>query len=75
MQNIWTSGGVIMRVYENGKYRDMTIEEIAELEAQTKQFAENLAPTVEEQIAELREGIEKLKELFTPLLNMIGGNK
>ena len=64
-----------MRIYDNGKYRDITPEEIAELEAQAKQFAEKLTPTIEEQVAELREGIEKLKELFTPLLNMIGGNK
>lgn len=61
-----------MRIYKDGIYRDMTTEE---LEAFKEHIEENLAPTVEEQIAELREGIEKLKELFTPLLNMIGGNK
>ena len=64
-----------MKQFLNGKIIDIDFEDIAEFESQTNQFTESLAPTVEEQIAELRDSIEKLKELFTPLLKMIGGNK
>ena len=64
-----------MKQLLNGKVVDIVFEDIAEFESQTNQFTENLAPTIEEQIAELRESIEKLKKLFTPLLKMTGGNK
>lgn len=48
-----------MRVYENGKYRDMTAEEIAEME---RAAAEMPVPTttLEEQVIELREALDLL---------------
>ena len=68
-----------MIIFENGKYRNATPEELKELaemaEKYKQQIEEKLAPTVEEQIEELRESIDKLKELFTPLLKLLGGNK
>ena len=32
MQILWKGGELIMRVYDNGIYRDMTTEEIAEMQ-------------------------------------------
>lgn len=68
-----------MRICENGINRNATPEELKELaemaEKYKEQIEEKLAPTVEEQIEELRESIEKIKELFTPLLKLLGGNK
>ena len=64
-----------MRICENGIYRDMTPEEIAALKEQVEQFIENAKPTIEDEIAELKENLQKLKELFTPLLKLLGGNK
>ena len=43
-----------MRIYDNGIYRDMTAEEIAELEAQaTEQPAPT--PTIEERVGKVEE--------------------
>lgn len=64
-----------MRIYDNGTYRDMTPKEIAALKEQVEQFIENAKPTIEDEIAELKENLQKLKELFTPLLKLLGGNK
>ena len=53
-----------MRVYDNGIYRDMTAEEIAELEKQQSEAPEP-EPTPEEQIKQLE---EQLKAVTTILL-------
>lgn len=60
-----------MRILDNGTYRDMTEEEVAEL----KELRESFKPSVEKQVEEVRENLKELKELFTPLLKMLGGNK
>ena len=56
-----------MRVCENGIYRDMTAEEIAELE---KLAAEMPAPepTAEERIAALEKGNAELRDALDALL-------
>jgi len=33
-----------------------------------------IIPTAEDEIAELRQKVEEIKKLFTPLLKLIGGN-
>ena len=43
-----------MRILENGVYRDMTAEEIAELEAQQTE-APAPTPTIEERVASVEE--------------------
>ena len=45
-----------MKVYENGKLREMTAEEIAELERMAAEMPEP-EPTAEERIAELEEAL------------------
>lgn len=57
-----------MRIYENGIYRDMTAEEIAELE---KLAAEQPAPelTPEERIAALEQDNAELREAMEALLS------
>ena len=56
-----------MRIYENGIYRDMTAEEVAELE---KLAAEQPAPelTPEERIAALEKDNAELREALEALL-------
>ena len=58
-----------MRIYENGIYRDMTAEEVAELE---KLAAEAPAPapepTPEERIAALEKNNAELREALEALL-------
>ena len=49
------------RICENGKYRDMTPEEIEEMERRAAELPEpELTPTNEERIAELEEALELL---------------
>lgn len=48
-----------MRMYDNGVYRDMTAEEIAELERIAAEARKQPA-TLEEQVAELREALDLL---------------
>ena len=57
-----------MRIYENGIYRDMTAEEVAELE---KLAAEQPAPelTPEERIAALEKDNAELREALEALLS------
>ena len=59
-----------MRIYENGIYRDMTAEEVAELE---KLAAEAPAPapepTPEERIAALEKDNAELREAMEALLS------
>lgn len=57
-----------MKIYENGIYRDMTAEEIAEIE---KLAAEQPAPepSLDEQIAELRASNAELREALELLLS------
>lgn len=54
-----------MKIYENGIYRDMTAEEIAELE---KLAAEAPEPSPEERIAELEKDNAELREALDALL-------
>ena len=56
-----------MKIYENGIYRDMTPEEIAELE---KLAAESptIEPTPEERIAALEQDNAELREAMDTLL-------
>lgn len=57
-----------MKIYENGIYRDMTAEEIAELE---KLAAEQPAPelTPEERVAALEQDNAELREAMEALLS------
>ena len=49
-----------MRVYDNGIYRDLTAEEIAEIEALQNQDTPS-EPTLEERVDTLEENTEALK--------------
>lgn len=57
-----------MRIYENGVYRDMTAEEVAEFE---KMVADQPAPepTPEERIAALEKDNAELREAMEALLS------
>lgn len=59
-----------MKIYENGIYRDMTAEEVAELE---KLVAEQPAPepTPEERIAALEQDNAELREAMDALLSKV----
>lgn len=61
-------GGESMRICENGIYRDMTAEEVAELE---KLAAEAPAPepTAEERIAALEKDNAELRDALEALLS------
>lgn len=57
-----------MRIYENGVYRDMTAEEVAELEKlETEMPAPE--PTPEERIAALEQDNAELREAIEALLS------
>lgn len=52
-----------MRICDNGTYRDMTAEEIAEFEAQvTEQPAPT--PTIEERMVSIEETVEAVKTIL-----------
>ena len=52
-----------MRIYDNGIYRDMTAEEIAELEKmQTEQPAPT--PTIEERMASVEEDTKVIRAIL-----------
>ena len=57
-----------MKKYENGIYRDMTAEEIAELEKLAAEQPEP-EPSLDEQIAELRASNAELREALELLLS------
>lgn len=57
-----------MRICENGIYRDMTPEEIAELEKLATEMPEP-EPSLDEQIAELRASNAELREALELLLS------
>lgn len=58
-----------MRIYENGSYRDMTPEEIAELEKSAAEAPEPAPePTPEERIAALEKDNAELREALEALL-------
>lgn len=56
-----------MKIYENGIYRDMTAEEIAELE-KLSAGAPTPEPTPEERIAALEQDNAELREAMEALL-------
>ena len=56
-----------MRIYENGIYRDMTAEEIAELEKLATEMP-SPEPTPEERIAALEKDNAELREAMEALL-------
>lgn len=57
-----------MRIYENGVYRDMTAEEIAELEKLATEMPAP-EPTPEERIAALEKDNAELREALEALLS------
>lgn len=57
-----------MRIYENGIYRDMTAEEIAELEKLATEMPAP-EPTPEERIAVLEKDNAELREAMEALLS------
>ena len=61
-----------MRVFENGKYRDMTAEEIAEMEAMCANIPTPM-PTPEERIAELEKIIAEQDMALMELASMLVG--
>ena len=52
-----------MRIYVNGIYRDMTAEEIAELEAQQTE-APAPTPTIEERMASVEEDTKVIRAIL-----------
>ena len=56
-----------MKIYENGIYRDMTAEEVAEFEKQSTE-APAPEPTAEERIAALEKDNAELREAMEALL-------
>lgn len=64
-RTVW---GESMKVYENGIYRDMTPEEIAELE---RLSAEAPAPTPEGRIAALEQDNAELRSAIEALLTRV----
>lgn len=56
-----------MKIYENGIYRDMTAEEVAEFEKQSAE-APTPEPTAEERIAALEKDNAELREAMEALL-------
>ena len=56
-----------MKIYENGIYRDMTAEEIAEIERLAAEMPV-LEPTPEERIAALEKDNAELREALEALL-------
>ena len=59
-----------MRIYENGIYRDMTADEIAELEKLATEMPAP-EPTPEERIAALEQANAELREALEALLSRI----
>ena len=57
-----------MKIYENGIYREMTAEEVAELERAAAEMPEP-EPSLDEQIAELRASNAELREALELLLS------
>lgn len=57
-----------MKIYENGIYREMTAEEVAELERLAAEMPEP-EPSLNEQIAELRTSNAELREALELLLS------
>lgn len=56
-----------MKIYENGIYRDLTVEEIAELEKLATEMPAP-EPTPEERIAALENDNDELREALEALL-------
>lgn len=59
-----------MRIYENGIYRDMTAEEIAELEKLALE-APTPEPTPDERIAALEKDNAELREVIEALISRV----
>lgn len=59
-----------MRIYENGIYRDMTLEEIAELEKLATEMPAP-EPTPEERIAALEKDNAELRDALEALLSRV----
>lgn len=59
-----------MKIYENGIYRDMTPEEIAELEKLAAE-APTPEPSPEERIAALEKDNAELREAMEALLSVV----
>lgn len=59
-----------MRVYVNGIYRDMTAEEVAELEKLSTEMPA-LEPTPEERIAALEKDNAELRDAMEALLSVV----
>ncbi len=57
-----------MKIYENGIIREMTAEEVAELERAAAEMPEP-EPSLDEQIAELRASNAELREALELLLS------
>ena len=57
-----------MRIYENGVYRDMTAEEVAELEKMATEMPAP-EPTPEERIAALEKDNAELRDALEALLS------
>lgn len=57
------------RICDNGIYRDMTAEEIAELEKMQSEAPES-EPTAEEQIADLKSRIDSFQQAFEIIMGV-----
>ena len=67
-QNLRFMEGNIMKKYVNGRYIDMTDEEIAEIKAEAERLAEeqkNAPPTEEDRLEAVEMAILELAEVLT----------
>lgn len=58
-----------MKIYENGKYRDMTSEEIAEMERMMAQMPQPEPDPMEERLSKLEQENAYLTEALEALLS------
>lgn len=61
-----------MKICENGIVREMTEEEVASFMAEK---IEEIKPSLEDEVKDLKKGLADIKELISPILKMFGGGE
>ena len=61
-----------MKIYDNGIVREMTEEEVASFMAEK---IEEIKPSLEDEVKDLKKGLADIKELISPILKMFGGGE
>ena len=62
----------MMKIYDNGIVREMTEEEVASFMAEK---IEEIKPSLEDEVKDLKKGLADIKELISPILKMFGGGE